>query len=154
VAPKLHTKPLVATVKEAQLHRAAPPSTRQVATVHQLPVPPVAEPASEKATARPVAKKQVNDVRFTKDYKAKIVARVLKGQDTGEESVPSIAASEELAPSTIYNWVKDAKKAAGVQPKRGDIKSADLGSLSRELTQAMDRVAAIKKRMRKLLGDD
>ena len=151
MAPKLYKEPLVATIKEMKLHRAAPPSSHQVATVHKLPVAPEKEPA------QPVAEKKKGR-HYPVDYRAKLVARALQAKESGEESIEDIARAEGIHGSNIHNWIKAAQKA-NVAPKEakakaGDLRSGDLNSLARELAQAMDRVSAIKKRMRKLLGSD
>lgn len=103
-------------------------------------------------------KKKVYDA----DFKAKAVARALKAKETGEESIEAIANELGIHGSNIHNWITAAKKASGVtEPANGkakrktaDLRGTDLNSLSRELVQAMDRVSAIKKRMRKLLEAD
>ncbi len=95
--------------------------------------------------------------RYAADYKAKLVARALKAKETGEESIEAIAKEEGIHGSNIHNWIAAAKKANGTpaeaepakKPKKDDIKS-----LSRELVDAMDRVTSIKKKMRKLLGEE
>lgn len=106
--------------------------------------------------------KKKKQATYTNDFKATTVARALKAKETGEESISAIAAELGIWDANIHNWIKAAKKANGVtEPANGkakrktvDLRGSDLAALSRELTQAMDRVTALKKRMRKLLDTD
>ncbi len=138
-------------------HRIAPPTAQQIASVHRLPVrvePP--EPAPAEEPAEPMAKKTKTG-RFSEEYKAKMVARALQAKESGAESIEDIAEAEGIWSTNIHNWIRAAKKANGTpaeakpakKPKKDDIKS-----LSRELVEAMERVTSIKKKMRKLLGEE
>lgn len=160
MAPKLLAKPFAATIRERlrakpsalKSHRIAPPTAQQIASVHRLPVPAVQEVRQAETMA-----KKTKIGRFADDYKAKIVARALQGKESGAESVEDIANAEGIWSTNIHNWIKAAKKANGTpaeteaskKPKKDDIKS-----LSRELVEAMERVTSIKKKMRKLLGEE
>lgn len=132
-------------------HRIAPPTAQQIASVHRLPAP--SEPVKE---AEPVAGKKKAHKHYSADYKAKLVARALKAKETGEESIEAIAAAEGIHGTNIHNWIKAAKQANGsAEPgKPGPKSKSNLKALSKELSEAMDRVSAIKKQMRKLLADD
>jgi transposase-like protein len=162
VPPKLFQKPLTASIRERlradkaalKAHRAAPPTAQQIASVHKLPVPV----APQEEQAEPVAKKQKTKRSFTPDYRARIVARALQAKETGSESVLAIAKAEGIRDSNIHNWVKAAKKANGAtaaddtateKPKA----KADIKSVSRELSDAMQHVEALKKKLRKMLSD-
>lgn len=154
MAPKLYSKPLAASVKERlrakgalKSHRIAPPTAQQIASVHRLPVPPVVITELE---PEPMAAKKKRK-KWSKDEKARIVARALKAVEAGE-AIRSIAAEEGLSDSGLYYWINQAKQANGAPATEEKRKPSDLKSLSRELAEAMDRVTMLKKRMRKLLG--
>lgn len=161
MAPKLYTKPLAASVKERlrakgapKSHRIAPPTAQQIASVHRLPVP---QPVVEPEPVEPMAAKKKRK-KWSKDEKARIVARALKAVEAGE-AIRGIAAEEGLSDSGLYYWVNQAKgiarKANGAPTEAvatSKRQPSDLKSLSRELAEAMDRVTLLKKRMRKLLG--
>lgn len=99
--------------------------------------------------------------RYDADYKAKIVARALQAKESGSETIGAIAESEGLYETTIYNWLAAVRKSNGAvaTSAKGDKvtskgKGGDIKTLSRELVEAMERVSSIKKRMRKLLGEE
>lgn len=149
-------KPLSASVREHQhlkdkSRRIAPPTALQMG-IRLVPTPAV-ESVKE---PEPVAAKKTKTGRYTDEYKATIVARALKAKETGEESIEDIAEAEGIWSTNIHNWTKAAKAANGAaKPESKEAKSkVNLRTLSKELTEAMDRVSAIKKQMRKLLGDD
>jgi transposase-like protein len=114
---------------------------------------------STKAASKPANRPKGG--RFPLEYREKIVARVLKGRETGEENGSTISRAEGLSESLVSLWVRrhleangkftpDARRSNG----KSDGSGGDLKSLARELAEAMDRVTSIKKRMRKLLGAD
>ncbi len=165
MAPKLLAKPLTATVKERikdKKHRIAPPTA--LAPVYLLPKPEPTEPtAPPEAEPEPVAAKKNKRGRYEADYKAKVVARVLKARETGAETIGAIAEAEGLYETTIYNWLSAAKKDAAksngasvgaTKGKPGPIPKSDMKTLTRELADAMDRVALLKKRLVKMLAND
>jgi len=138
--------------------RPAPPSAQRIATVHRILGPkPTPAPAPAVEPAEPMAKKKKKWTQYTDEYKAQIVARALKGRESGKESVATIAVSEGLHRVNIDNWIKAAKKADGAPGKttgKADSKAPSIKSLSRDLTEAMSRVVTIKKQLRKLLDVD
>lgn len=159
MAPKLFQKPLTATVRERmKAHRAAPPTAQQIASVHRLrPVPSVAEMAGEPAEMG--KKKKQRRTLWSDDVKARVVARFLKAKESGEETVEAIVADEGITAASLYAWVKKAKEANGAAPAAGPATpkakgKGDLKSVTRELSEAMEHVAKLKKQLRKMLGDD
>ena len=115
---KLVTKPLAASLKErieakkseSTGHRIAPPSA-----VNVEPDRNFVDKAS--AEGEPVAMKRKEGKRYTPEYKAKVVARVLKAKDTGNETITAIAIDEKLNETAIYNWLKQAKSEANGKAK-------------------------------------
>jgi transposase-like protein len=167
MAPKLLAKPLTATVKERvkdKKHRIAPPTA--LAPVYLLPKPEPTEPtAPPKAEPEPVAaKKKKGSNRYTDEFKAKVIARVLKAKESGEETVTAIATDEKVTETAIYGWLKRAREEAKgktngastevVGRKPGRLPKSDMKTLTRELADAMDRVAVLKKRLVKMLTND
>src|SRR4030095_205248 len=160
---KLLSKPLTASVKERikdKKHRIAPPTA--LAPVYLLPKPEPTEPtAPPKAEPEPVVAKKNKRGRYEADYKAKVVARALKARETGSETIGAIAEAEGLYETTIYNWLSAAKKQAPksngastetVKRKSGPTPKSDMKALTRELADAMDRVALLKKRLVKMVA--
>ncbi len=161
MAPKLLKAPLVASVKERlkadgqklKLHRIAPPTATRIASVHLLPV---SEPPEVPEMA---GKKKIKQKRYDAEFKARVVARALKARESGEETIGAVAKAEGTSEQIIYTWIKQAKASNGASPveasaKPGRKSAGDLKSITRELSEAMDRVSKLKKQMRKLLGDD
>lgn len=104
-------------------------------------------------------KKKGKRTNFTDAYKAKIVARVLKGRKAGTETALSVAAAEGISAGNIQNWLKAAGKVnhrsekANGKPGRRRPEADDLGTITSQLSTAMAEVAKLKKRLRELLAD-
>jgi transposase-like protein len=163
---KLVTKPLAASLKErieakkseSTGHRIAPPSAVNVEPDRNfVDKPPLAVVAPKKEPVKRMAAKKDKRGHYAPEFKAQIVARALKARETGEETIENIANEIGVWGTNIHNWIKAAKQSNGASSKAEKTevpKKSDLKTLSRELAEAMDRVASIKKKMRKLLDVD
>ena len=92
---------------------------------------------------------------FSPETKAAIVREALETKANGG-TMQAVAKKHKIVPTLLTTWV-GAAKASGSKPSPADpgkkaSASGDVVSLSRELAEAMERVAKIKKRLRKLLG--
>ncbi len=117
MAPKLLKVPLAVSLKERlkdkirqnKAHRLAPPTATHMATVHRLPAVPT-EPAE------PMPKKKTRKV-YSNDFKAKLVAAMLKAKENGE-SVQAVPMAEGVKVSLAYNWMTKAKADPMAKKKR------------------------------------
>jgi transposase-like protein len=156
MAPKLFQKPLTATVRERlKAHRAAPPTAQHIASLHRLPWPK----APEQEPAEMAKKKKRARGDYDDDFRAKTVARFLKAKESGEETVEAIVADLGITSASLYTWVRKAKAANGAAPAASSATAkgkgkGDLKSVTKQLSEAMEHVAKLKKQLRKMLGDD
>lgn len=142
---KLHREPLVAAISE-HMRRVAPPTAMAPAMKLRLAV---------KEDAPSMAKKKSRKLQ-TPEFKAKAVARALQAKETGSETIGAIAKDIGVSEQSVYAWIKKAKEQNAPKPAKGaePKEKATIKSLSRELADALEKVSAIKKRLRKMLGDD
>lgn len=177
------SKPLTATLGErsppllsllSDRQRVAPPSSRPVKSTPPPPLPRrahalkppegpdrtlVAPPEPRKAPEVAAKKKKKRTHKtFDAAFKAKVVARALAAQESGEESVRDIGHDVGTTDASIYSWIKAAKAANGAakpadKGRKPRVGGGDIQTVSRELASAMEHVAKLKKRLRKMLGD-
>ncbi len=161
LASKLATKPpsQKAVPVPAPAHVEAPISKAQPLVLLRRPAIGAPESSPPEVSAEPVAPKKRKRTVYDDAYKAKTVARALKGIESGDESVYGIATELGIPASNITNWIKAAKAANGApvaapaeQPKKRSAGS-DIQTLSRELAAKLAEAEAIKKKLRKLLED-
>lgn len=138
--------PLTASVRErmkdrarVSAHRIAPPTATHMATVHQLPKPvePAPSVAAPVVTEPEAMIKKDKSGFYTPEYKAKIVARVLKARETGSETMRSILDAEGLSDPLVYKWIERAngnapKKKAGKKTGKKTAKAAPSNGKKRE----------------------
>jgi transposase-like protein len=178
------SKPLTATLEErsapflsllSDKQRVAPPSSRPVKSTPPPPLPrrvhalkppegpdrTLVAPPEPRKVPDVAAKKKKKKKRpaFDAAFKAKAVARALAARESGEESVRDVGHDLGVTDASIYQWIKAAKAANGAaSPAAKGRKSSgaggDIQSVSRELASAMEHVAKLKKKLRKMLGED
>jgi transposase-like protein len=73
-----------------------------------------APPASE----RPMAAEKRTRRTFDDDFKAKVVERVLRGRESGKETIASIAEDIKVSPSNLVNWLRAARDAPKPRAKK------------------------------------
>lgn len=146
--------------------RPSPPAARPSripiyhppAPVHQLPPPEGPDRALAEAANEPpesARKKRKPRLSETTDaQKAEAVRIALELRNEGKTLIEAAAAIKvklgfEPSPSCLSEWVKAARQGA-MKESLG----SDIGSVTAQLTEAMDRVRALKRRLRELLGDE
>lgn len=151
------TRPLTVPLAQAALHNARPSPLRLAPPSALVPDRQYVEQPARKAP-EVAAKKKKTRKTFDAAFKAKAVARALAAQESGSESVREVARDLEITDASIYQWIKAAKEANGAakpadkgrKPRGG---GGDIQTVSRELASAMEHVAKLKKKLRKMLGE-